>query len=217
MGNRETRILATMALLATFVVSAGAQSKPQTTPQPPKGPATASVPAPKPPVSIASPDYLIGPDDVLSIGFWRDKDLSGDVTVRPDGMISLPLVNDIQAAGLTPEQLRVNVTAAASKFVEEPTVIVVVKQINSRRVFVVGSVAKPGTYPLAGPMTVVQLIALAGGLAEYADKEHILVMRAEKKADGEPVSFRVNYGEVMKGKKMKQNIDLKPGDTVMVP
>ena len=184
---------------------------------PPKGPAAAAVSAPKPPASNAPPDYLIGPDDVLSVGFWRDKDLSGDVVVRPDGMISLPLVNDIQAAGLTPEQLRVNITAAASKFVEEPTVIVVVKQINSRKVFVVGNVAKPGTYPLAGPMTVVQLIALAGGLSEYADKEHILVMRVGKKADGEPVSFRVNYGEVMKGKKMKQNIDLKPGDTVMVP
>jgi polysaccharide export outer membrane protein len=174
--------------------------------------------APAPVAAVpAPPDYIIGPDDVLSISFWRDKDLSSDVVVRPDGKISLQLINDLQASGLTPEELRLKVTAAAARFVEEPTVTVVVKQINSRKVFVVGQVAKPGTYPLGGPMTVVQLIALAGGLNEYADRENITILRAERRPDGEPVSVRINYADLVKRKNLKQNIDLKPGDTVLVP
>jgi polysaccharide export outer membrane protein len=167
--------------------------------------------------TVAAPDYVIGPDDVLAISFWRDKDLSTDVVVRPDGKISLQLINDLQAAGLTPDQLRESVTAAAARFVDEPTVTVVVKQINSRRVFVVGQVNKPGTYPLGGPMTVVQLIALAGGLTEFADRENIIILRAERRPDGEPLSVRINYVELIKRKNLRQNIDLKPGDTVMVP
>ena len=89
------------------------------------------------------PDYVIGPDDVLTIVFWRDKDMSGDVTVRPDGKISLPLFNEVQAAGLTPEQLRAQLTELAGKLIEEPTVTVVVKEINSRKVFVTGRSASP--------------------------------------------------------------------------
>ena len=171
---------------------------------------------PAAPVVVPS-DYVIGPDDVLSIGFWRDKELSADVFVRPDGKISLPLLNDVQAAGLTPEQLRQTVTAAASKVMEDPTVMVMVKQINSRKVYVIGQVAKPGPYPLPGPMSVVQLLSLAGGLLEYADKANILVIRGERQADGKPISQRVNYADLMKGRRLQQNFELKPGDTVMVP
>lgn len=159
-------------------------------------------------------DFVIGPDDVLTIVFWREKELSGDVAVRPDGRISLPLLNDIDAAGLTPDQLRVRVTEAAQKLLEEPTVTVVVKQINSRKVFITGQVHKPGSYPLGGPTTVVQLIAMAGGVAEYADDKNITIMRSEH---GKQVSFRFNYNEVKKRKKLEQNIELKPGDTVIVP
>jgi len=166
---------------------------------------------------VVPPGYVIGPDDVLSIGFWRDKELSADVFVRPDGKISLPLLNDVQAAGLTPEQLRQRVTDAASKVMEDPTVMVMVKQINSRKVYVIGQVAKPGPYALPGPMSVVQLLSLAGGLLEYADKENILVIRGERQADGKPISQRVNYADLMKGRRLQQNFELKPGDTVMVP
>jgi polysaccharide biosynthesis/export protein len=175
--------------------------------------ATPAVPAP---VS-APPDYLIGPDDVLFVSFWRDKDLSTDAVVRPDGKISLQLINDVQAAGLTPEQLRVAVTAAAAKYVEDPTVTVVVKQINSRKVYIVGQVNKPGTYALGGPLTVIQLIALAGGLNEFADSENIAVVSVGKTPDVEPPSVRVNYNELMKRKNLKQNVLLKPGDTIVVP
>jgi polysaccharide export outer membrane protein len=168
--------------------------------------AAASVPLPA--------GYLIGPDDLLSIVFWRDKDMSADVVVRPDGKISLPLLNDIQAAGLTPEQLRDQLTKAASKYVEEPNATVVVKEVRSRKVFITGMVVKGGTFQLVGDMNVMQLIALAGGLQEYADSQNIVVLRTE---NGQQQRLHFNYKDVVKGKDVKQNIALKPGDTVIVP
>jgi polysaccharide export outer membrane protein len=163
---------------------------------------------------VAPPDYTIGPDDVLAVMFWRDKDLSAEVVVRPDGKISLPLLNDIEAGGLTPEQLRERVLEQARRFVEDPSASVVVKQVNSRKVFITGEVAKPGTYPLTGPTTVLQLIATAGGLKEFVDGNNIVVMRTES---GRQVRYRFSYKSVVKGKNVKQNIELKPGDTVVVP
>jgi polysaccharide export outer membrane protein len=166
------------------------------------------------PASVPLPaGYLIGPEDVLSIVFWRDKDMSADVVVRPDGKISLPLLNDVDAAGLTPEQLRAKLMEAASKFVTEPNATVVVKEIKSRKVFITGNVAKPGPYPLNGDMTVLQLVAVAGGLLEYADAKNIMVMRNES---GRQQSFKFNYNDVTHQKHLEQNISLKPGDTVVV-
>ena len=159
-------------------------------------------------------DYKIGTDDVLSIVFWREKDLSGDVTVRPDGKITLPLLNELDAAGLTPEQLREKVRESAGKFVQDPEVTVLVKTMNSRRVFITGQVGKPGAYPLMGATTVLQLIAMAGGVNEYADAENISVMRTE---NGKATALRFNYKDVSKRKKLEQNVELKPGDTVVVP
>jgi len=158
--------------------------------------------------------YLIGPDDILSIVYWRDKDMSMDVQVRPDGMISLPLINDVLAAGQTPEQLREKLTEESKKYIEDPSVTVVVKDIKSRRVFIQGQVAKQGQYPLTGPMDVLQLIALAGGMGEYADSKNIVVLRIE---NGKQVAHKVNYKELITGKRLQQNIQLKPGDTVVVP
>jgi polysaccharide export outer membrane protein len=151
---------------------------------------------------------------VLSIVFWKDKDMSADVVVRPDGKISLPLVNEVQAAGLTPEQLRARLTEVASKFVTEPTAAVVVKEIHSRKVFITGMVAKPGTYPLMDNMTVLQLIAVAGGLQEYADSSSIVVMRND---NGQKQALKFNYKDVVKQKHVEQNVALKSGDTVIVP
>jgi polysaccharide export outer membrane protein len=167
------------------------------------------------PAAVTPPaDYVIGPEDQLSIVFWREKDLSADVVVRPDGKISLPLLNEIYASGLTPEQLRLKVTEEAKRFVEDPNASVVVRQISSRKVFITGEVEKPGTYPLAGPTTVLQLIATAGGLKEYAGKDKIAVMRSE---NGRQVAYRFNYKEFIALKNTQQNIELKPGDTVVVP
>ena len=161
------------------------------------------------------PGYVIGPDDVLQILYWREKEVSAEVTVRPDGMISLPLLNEVKAAGLTPEQLRDAITEAAKKFFQEdPSVTVNIKAINSRKVFITGSVARPGPYLLSAPTTVLQLIAMAGGLTEFANQKKISVMRTE---NGKPVRFVFNYKDVANGKNLKQNIELKPGDTVIVP
>jgi polysaccharide export outer membrane protein len=167
-----------------------------------------------PPVENPAASYIIGPDDVLSVLFWRDKDMSYDVVVRPDGKISLPLVNDIQAGGLTPSQLRDNVNTIARRYVEEPSVTVVVKQINSRKLFITGQVEKPGPYPMSGPTTVLQLISMAGGLKEFTDGKRILIMRTK---DGKQTGRVFNYRQVTSGKHLEQNIELQPGDTVVVP
>ena len=157
--------------------------------------------------------YLIGPEDVLGVLFWREKDMSGDVVVRPDGKITLPLVNDIQAAGLTTEELRTSLTTAAAKYIEDPNVTIVVRQINSRRVFITGQIGKPGPYNLSPGLTVMQLIAQAGGLTEFADSKNILILRTE---NGKQLAHRFNYKEVLERKKLQQNIELKSGDTVVV-
>jgi polysaccharide export outer membrane protein len=129
-------------------------------------------------------------------------------------MISLPMLNEIQAGGLTPDQLRDKVTAEAKRFIVEPEVSIIVKTINSRKVYITGLVARPGAYPLGAQTTVLQLIALAGGLAEFAKEKNISVMRV---VDGKPTIYRFNYKEVTAGKNLAQNILLKPGDTVIVP
>ena len=160
------------------------------------------------------PAYVIGPNDVLTVVFWRDKDMSADVVVRPDGNITLPLLNDVRAAGLTPDELRARIVAEAQRFIEDPSPTVVVKEINSRKVFITGQVEKPGPYPLSVSMTVIQLIAMAGGLKEFADGKNILVMRTE---NGTQNAFSFDYQQLLKRKNLHQNIELKPGDTVVVP
>lgn len=197
----------------------------QPQPQQPAAPASTAPATPAPsaapppgvlPAGVTPPpaDYVIGPDDVLQVVFWREKELSSEVTVRPDGKVSLALLNDIQASGLTPDQLRKNVMDAAARFVTDPSVTIVVKTINSRKVYVTGQVNKPGTFALTDAMTVLQMLALAGGLQEYADAQNILVMRMEQ---GQTKSFKFNYKDVRKGKNLQQNILLKPGDTIVIP
>lgn len=156
--------------------------------------------------------FVIGPDDVLSIVFWRDKDMTTQVTVRPDGKISLPLLDEVQAAGLTPAALRAHLAAESKRFFENPNVTVVVNQINSRKVFITGQVAKPGPYVLTAPTTVLQLISLAGGLKDFADSKNIMIVRRD---GGQTVNYPFNYKEIKKN--LRQNIELKPGDTVVVP
>jgi len=172
-------------------------------------PAPAAVPGVTPP-----PGYVIGTEDVLTVVVWREPDMSAETVVRPDGVITLPLINEVRAAGLTPEQLRQQLTVAAAKFVAEPSVSVSVKAINSRKAYIVGQVSKPGTYPLVAPMTVVQLITVAGGLLEYADAENIVILRTE---NGKDTSYLFNYRDIEKRRRLTQNIQLKPGDQVIVP
>ena len=160
------------------------------------------------------PGYVIGVDDHLAISFWREKDLSADVVVRPDGRISLPLLNEVEAAGLTPEQLRGRIQQVAESLVEDANATVVVKEIHSRRAFITGNVEKPGMYPLNVPMTVMQLIASAGGLREFVAGKNIVILRRE--GDRE-IRFPFDYRAVVSGRRLSQNIELRPGDTVIVP
>ncbi len=191
------------------------QQPPVQTAETAKVPAAGAAGPPAPPTGVPLPaGYVIGPEDVLAVMFWRDKDMSAEVAVRPDGRITLPLINEVQAAGLTPEQLRDELMTAAAKYVVDPNVSVFVKAINSRKVFITGAVGKPGVYALTAPTTVMQLIALAGGLQEFADSKHIIVMRTE---NGRQVALSFNYKDVLNRKNLKQNIELKPGDTVVVP
>ena len=194
------------AVLPTFARAQAVQSSPS-----PKS----GVAAPPAAEGVSLPaGYVVGPEDVIGVIFWRDTEMSGDVTVRPDGMITLQLLGDLKAAGLSPDQLRDMIKKAASKLIEDPSVTVVVKTINSRKVFITGQVATPGEFPLVAPRTVMQLIALAGGLTEYADSKNIRIVRME---GDRTVSFKFNYKDVSKGSKLEQNIQLKPGDTVIVP
>jgi polysaccharide biosynthesis/export protein len=204
------------ALAATALAPATtlAQAAPATNAKPPAGVAAAPPEGVPAPVLAAIPDYLIGAEDVLSIVFWRDKEMSTDVSVRPDGKITLPLLNEVHAAGLTPGQLKDLLVEESKKYVEDPNVSVVVKQINSRKVFITGEVNKPGPYPLMAPTTVMQLIIIAGGLREYAHSESVSIMRTE---NGRSTSYRFNYKEFVKNKNLGQNIQLKPGDTIIVP
>jgi polysaccharide export outer membrane protein len=197
-------IVATLFLAVAMPVSAQPEASSAPRPVPATGGAAAVLPA----------DYVIGPEDVLGVVFWSDREMAGDVTVRPDGKISIPLLNDVQAAGLTPEQLRAQLERDIAKFLAEPTTTVVVRTINSRKVHIVGNVVRAGTYPLNGDLNVLQFIALAGGLQEYADAKNITIIRKEGGQD-RPLKF--NFKDVSQGKNLQQNVSLKPGDTVIVP
>jgi polysaccharide export outer membrane protein len=160
-------------------------------------------------------DFVIGLEDVLAVSVWKEPDLSvKEVMVRPDGKISIPLVGDIQASGFTPEQLQEKITEKLKEFVASPNVTVVVLRIASRSVSIVGQVAKPGIYYLGAPMTVLELLARAGGLQEEAKKKDISVVREE---GGRTVSLKFNYKDVSNGKNLQQNITLRNGDVVIVP
>ena len=213
------RLCFTAALaMATFLAASIAAAQTAPGAPPPASQATPAKPAVAPPAVTAGikppADYVIGVDDSLEVVYWQDKDMSATVVVRPDGNISLPLVNEIKAAGLTPDQLRTEIARAAAKFVEDPTVSVGVKAINSRKVFITGQVGKPGPYPLMDSTTVLQMLATAGGPSEYAKTDNISIVRRE---NGKDTRFKFSYKKVSEGKSLEQNIVLKPGDTIIVP
>ncbi len=173
-----------------------------------------SKPAAVPTPATADAGYIIGPQDVLSIDVWKNQEVSRNVPVRPDGKISLPLLNDVQAAGLTPMQLQNNLRDALKKFISDPQVTVIVTQINSQRIYVLGEVAHPGAFPMLPHMNVLQALSTAGGFSQFAKESGVYVLRTE---NGKQVTLPFNYKEVVRGKRADQNIELKPGDTVVVP
>ena len=169
--------------------------------------------APKKPAT-EDPNYVIGPQDVLDISVWKEPELTRPVPVRPDGKISMPLLNDVQAAGRTPLQLAADITAGLKKFVTDPQVTVIVMTINSQRVFILGEVTRAGAYPLLPNMTVLQALSSAGGFTIYANLKKIYLLRVE---DGKQVKHPFNYKDVLAGRAADQNIIVKAGDTIVVP
>jgi polysaccharide export outer membrane protein len=159
---------------------------------------------------LDSHKFIIGPEDVLAVRVWREPELSGSFMVRPDGKISLPLVNEIQAAGLTPEQLSGNIVRSLSKYMNRPEVSISVTAVNSRKYFIQGEVQRPGSYPLVVPTTVLEALVNAGGFREFANTKKIIILRKGGK------NFRFNYKDVVKGKHAEQNILLEPGDQIIV-
>jgi len=165
------------------------------------------------PDSQAGIGYVIGPEDVLHVAVWREADLTATLPVRPDGKISLPLLNDVQASGLTPQQLADSVREKLKKYIADPRVTVVVTQINSKRIFMVGEVLHPGPMSMIANMTVLQALSSAG-LNQFANTKRIYVLRTE---NGKQQKLPVNYRKLVKGEQIEQNYLLQPGDEIVVP
>jgi polysaccharide export outer membrane protein len=154
--------------------------------------------------------YIIGPEDMLSIRVWREPELSGPLPVRPDGKISLPLVGEVQASGLTPEALGASIAQGLEKVMTHPEVTVGVDRVNSKKYFIQGEINKPGSYPLVVPTTVLEALVNAGGFRDFANTKKIIVLRGSQR-------LKFNYREVTKGKKMDQNILVQNSDQIIVP
>jgi polysaccharide export outer membrane protein len=165
------------------------------------------------PASVAGPDYVIGADDTLHISVWKEPDLTQSLPVRPDGKISLPLLNDVVAAGLTPTQLADSITTKLKKYIADPRVTVVVTAMNSQKIYVLGEVLHPGTLLLQPNMTVLQALASAG-FTQFANTKGIYILRNE---NGKQQKIPVHYRSLIKGEAVDQNLILKPGDTIVVP
>jgi polysaccharide export outer membrane protein len=160
------------------------------------------------------PNYVIGPEDELIVSVWKEPDISRSVPVRPDGKISLALLNDVQATGRTPMQLGQDITEKLKNFIAEPQVTVIVARINSQRIFVVGEVPRTGSFTLLPNMTVVDAISSAGGFTPFAKRTKIYIVRKE---DGKTITIPFNYKEVVRDRKAEKDVVLKPGDRIVVP
>lgn len=210
------RIQAFAALCILLVFPRAAAHAQGSTEDTPPASARAAMPeggAERPPATN-DPHYFIGAQDVLDVSVWKEPELSRQVPVRPDGKISLPLLNDVQAVGLTPTELAAQITAGLNKYMTSPQVTVIVSQINSQRIYILGEVARAGAYVLLPGMTVLQALSNAGGFTAFSNLKNIYVLRQE---NGKQQKLLFNYREVISGKRIEQNIALKPGDTVVVP
>jgi polysaccharide export outer membrane protein len=188
-------------LLLTFITPAQAQQ-----------PTSAAGSQPK--VATDDPNFVIGPQDVLDINVWKEPDLSRSVPVRPDGKISMPLLNDVQAAGLTPMQLTTQLMTGLRKFVSDPQVTVVVTAINSQRIYILGEVNRAGAFPMLPGMTILEALSSAGGFTMFANVKKIYLLR---KVNGNQEKYPFNYKDVIRGKTPEKNIPLRAGDTIVVP
>ncbi|MBZ5621855.1 MAG: polysaccharide export protein [Acidobacteriia bacterium] len=196
--------------------SAPSQLQPVTQATPPvEGPDRTLAPAGVPSSRGVSDDYLIGSGDTLQIAVWKELELSvPSAVVRPDGRITVPLIKEVEVAGLTPRQAETVITEGLGKFITDPNVTVVVAAITSKKIYVIGAVRKEGTLPYTYGMTVMQALSEAGGLTDYAKRKKIYILRTES---GQEYRLDFNYDEVVKGERMEQNILLLPSDTLVIP
>ena len=160
-------------------------------------------------------EYVIGPDDVLAVNVWKEPEISRMLPVRPDGNISLPLAGDLKASGRTPTQLQKEITDQLVEYLSNPEVTVLVQEAKSHKFNIMGEVEKPGSYVMGGPMTVLDAIATAGGLREFARATKIYVLRVN--TDGSRIRLPFNYKQVIKGKDLRADVQLQPRDTIVVP
>lgn len=161
-------------------------------------------------LSVDTKSYVIGPEDILFISVWREDTLTHQYGVRPDGKITVPLIKDVQAAGLTPERLGEQLTQALGEYFTKPEITVTVVQVNSKKFFITGEVNRTGQYPLVTPITVFDALNGAGGFRDFANKKKVIIIRGKER-------IKFNYEEVFKGKKLEQNIFVENGDTIAVP
>ena len=202
-----------LLILAFFLPSLISYSQ---NPEPAAGPAQVAAPAPAAPnpnAGTASSGYVIGPSDVLTVTVWKEPTLSGNILVRPDGMITLPLVGDVQASGLPPLQLADQIAAKLKKYVQDPNVSVVVDGIHSKVIYLLGEVGRRGPVEMTSGMTLLDAIASAGGLSDYANVKKIYILRDQA---GKHERIPVHYKEALKGNS-EFNLILEPGDTIVVP
>jgi len=165
--------------------------------------------------SVHDDSYLIGVDDVLAINVWKEAEISRSVPVRSDGKISLPLVGEVTAAGETPKKLEGEITAKLTNYISEPEVTVIVQEMKSQKINILGQVMHPGSYPLTNSMTVLDGIAVAGGFRDFAKKRSVYVLR--QNGNGSQTRLAFNYKEVIQGKNPNQNVSLQSRDTIVVP
>ena len=202
-------LFAMFSLMALMAQDKDAAKKPA------EAPAQTSAPAPAPAAAPADTgEYRIGSDDVLHINVWKEPELSGQVSVRPDGKVSLALLNDIQAAGKTPIELANEITEKIKQYVSDPRVTVTVVQMNSRRIFIMGEAARAGAFPMLPHMTLMQALSSAGGMSPYANVKKMYLLRNES---GKQTKIPINYKALISGNAPEQNIELKPGDTIVIP
>jgi polysaccharide biosynthesis/export protein len=211
------QLLKWLLLLGVLTSVAVAQDAGNSVPSNAAKPAQSAAPdnPPKPTTSVRPDSYIIGAEDVLAIYVWKEPDMSKSVPVRPDGMISLPLVGEIKAAGYTPVQLQDVIAESMKKLISDPQVTVMVEKVSSLSFNIVGEINHPGYFPLTRRMTVLDAIAMAGGFRDFAKTKKVYVLRTAANGTQERLPF--NYKEVIKGKNPQQNIELQPRDTIVVP
>ena len=208
-------VVAASAQNSTNSASGAKQELPESADPAKPGPSATPDTTPPRVADVQPNSFVIGTEDILNINVWREPEVSKILPVRPDGMISLPLVGEIKARGQTPVQLQDAIATELKKFMSDPQVTVIITQVNSLTFNVVGMVQKPGYYPLTRRMTVLDAIALSGGFQPFAKQKKVYVLRSS--ANGKQVRLPFNYKDVIKGKRPDENIELQPRDTVVVP